>query len=446
MGNTLYIECNAGISGDMTVAALLDLGADREVLEKVLHSIPVKGFEVKISRVKKAGIDCMDFAVKLEEQLENHDHDMAYLHGHSTHDQSVHPGRDHIHEEMHDGHSSHGHRKLQEVFTILNKTDMTDGARRTARRIFGILAEAEAKAHGLSVDEVHFHEVGAIDSIVDITAAAVCLDNLEIEEVIVPKICEGQGTIRCAHGILPIPVPAVANIMEKYELPMEFIGLEGEFVTPTGAAIVAAVRTSGRFDGSFKIQKTGIGAGKRSYERPSMLRMMLIEEVLSGTGNFSGARDVSVIENCEQRDLIYKLETNVDDCTGEALGYVMERLLEAGARDVYYSPVYMKKNRPAWQLNVLCDKDEIETMEQIIFLETTTIGIRRIPYERTILPRELKKISTKYGEVQVKVCKIGEKKRCYPEHESISKISKEQNLSYQEVYREVLKEAQKKQG
>ena len=200
MAKTLYLECNAGISGDMTVAALLDLGASQEVLQEVLKSIPVNGFSVEIGRVKKAGIDCCDFRVILDHEHENHDHDMEYLHGHS-------------HEHSHGHGHHHEHRGMAEIREILAACQMTKRARQIGEKIFVILAESEGKAHNVPVEEVHFHEVGAVDSVVDIVSAAVCLDNLGIEEVIVPSLCEGKGTVRCQHGILPIPVPAVANIL-----------------------------------------------------------------------------------------------------------------------------------------------------------------------------------------------------------------------------------------
>lgn len=431
MANTLYLECNTGISGDMSVAALLDLGADRDVLMKVLNSIPAKGFEVKISRVKKAGIDCCDFAVLLDKDHENHDHDMEYLYGKTencgcnhehTHQEGHHEhahSHDGEHEHTHSHTHHHEHRGMKEIREILSACVMTERARALALKIFEVLARAEAKAHGVSLEEVHFHEVGAIDSIVDIVAAAVCLDNLDITKVIVRRLCEGTGSVRCQHGILPVPVPAVANIIEAYGLPVQFSDTKGELITPTGAAIVAAMEPSYSLPERFTIQKIGMGAGKRAYERPSILRAMLIKE------------------KTEEKDTIYKLESNIDDCSGEALGYVMEELLKAGARDVHYIPVYMKKNRPAWMLNVICSKEDIEKLESVIFKETTTIGIRRVEMERTVLKREIKKVQTVYGEALVKVCMTEGQTRYYPEYESVVKICREKGLPYPEVYEKI---------
>lgn len=281
MGKTLYLECYSGISGDMTVAALLDLGADKTVLDRVLKSLPVSGFQIKISRVVKSGIDACDFDVMLDKNHENHDHDMEYLHGshhgshhgHAVTDLSGHTAE---HTHMHDSESAHEHRGLKEITHIIEHSVMTDNAKKIALRIFEILAKAESKAHNVPVDQVHFHEVGAVDSIVDIVAVAVCLDNLGITEVIVPVLYEGRGTVRCQHGILPIPVPAVANVVSENHLCLKMTEVEGELVTPTGAAIVAAIKTKDKLPEKFEIQKVGIGAGKRQYECPGILRAMII--------------------------------------------------------------------------------------------------------------------------------------------------------------------------
>ncbi len=284
---TLYLECSAGISGDMLAAALLDLGADKEALRKALDSIPAAGFRYEISRVSKAGVDCCDFNVLLDAELENHDHDMEFLHGapahgHEHEHEHCHHHHDHEHEHEHchaphEHHHAHEHRGLNEVIAIINAVDMSENAKKTALKIFDIIAAAEGKAHAVPKEQVHFHEVGAIDSIVDVVAIAVCLDSLHIDEVIVPELCEGRGSVRCQHGVLPVPVPAVANIMQAYGLKVRLLPVQGEFVTPTGAAAVAAVRTGDELPEQFQIKAIGLGTGKRTYERPSILRAMLIE-------------------------------------------------------------------------------------------------------------------------------------------------------------------------
>lgn len=413
MKKTLYLECYSGISGDMTVAALLDLGADKTALDAAVNSIKplVSGFEVEVKRVQKSGIDACDFNVILDKAHENHDHDMGYLHGHSHEHEA-----EHEHSQCHDTDHHHEHIGLSEITDVLNKADLTDGARALALKIFGILADAEAKAHRKPVNEVHFHEVGAVDSIVDIMSAAVCMDSLKtkyhITDVVVSALYEGYGSVRCQHGILPVPVPATANIIEAYELPVHFMEVQGEFVTPTGAAIAAAVKTAENLPPQFRVLAQGIGAGKRSYEKASILRAMIVEEPLL------------------QQEVMYKLESNIDDCSGEAFGYVMDRLFEAGARDVYYTPIYMKKNRPSYQLNVICREEDISKLEQIIFYETTTIGIRRMKLERTVLKREKCMKNTSFGMLAVKMC--GD--RVYPEYESLAAICRESGTAYQEAY------------
>lgn len=429
MSNKLYLECYSGISGDMMVASLLDLGASEEVLNKALDSLQVNGFKIEISRVSKNGLDACDFNVILDEKHENHDHDMNYLYGehehnhnHEVHDQHHHDhDHNHDHEDHHHNHH-HEHRGLADIISIIEKANITNNAKTIAINIFNILGKAEAKAHGVSIDEVHFHEVGAVDSIVDIIAVAVCLDNLQIEEVIVPVLYEGSGFIRCQHGLIPVPVPAVSHIVENNNLKLHLTNTQGELVTPTGAAIVAAIKTNDKLPKEFSIKKIGLGAGKRTYENPSILRAMLIE-----------SKD-------ENKDFVVKLESNVDDCSGEALGYVMDRLLQAGARDVHYMPVFMKKNRPAYQLNVICNEEDVIKLENIIFEETTTIGIRKQKMERSILKREIKKVKTSLGEVAIKECYLNSGKRVYPEYDSVIEICKEHNKSYQDVYQIIIKE------
>lgn len=433
MSQTLYLECYSGISGDMTVAALLDLGADQQLLESALKSLPISGFDIAISRVKKAGLDVCDFQVILDQ--DNHDDDMTYLHGDHHHPHNDEHGHNHnvsesTHHHQHQDKKSHSHanRGLPEIVEIISQAQITDHAKELAIRIFFIIADAEAKAHGVERERVHFHEVGAVDSIVDIVAVAVCLDNLDIREVIVPEVYEGRGFVRCQHGTIPIPVPAVTHIAASHQLNLHITSTEGELITPTGAAIVAAIKTSDQLPKQFTIEKTGIGAGKRTYDRPSLLRAMMITD------------------KTKKKDGIYKLESNIDDCGGEILGFVMERLFDAGARDVHYSPVYMKKNRPAYLLNVICTKADIETLEQIIFEETTTIGIRRIQMESTGLKRTVKRIKTSLGEARVKVCELESGKRIYPEYASVVELCERNQIAYQDAYHIIKKECEAAEG
>ncbi len=438
MGRTLYLECENGISGDMFVAALLDLGASEEAVRKTLSSLPLEGYKVNVSRVKKSGLDCCDFHVILDENLENHDHDMEYLYGHlkgrshgegHDHHHGHHShGEDHDHHGHHDhGHAgSHIHRGMKEIQEIIAEGEMTEGARALAYRIFEIIAAAEAESHGTTVEKVHFHEVGAVDSIVDIVAAAVCFDDLGITETIITGIGEGSGTVRCAHGLLSVPVPAVASIVRDHLLPVKMTGRMGELITPTGAAIAAAICSSRSLPELLMIEKTGTGAGKRDYEIPSILRAFILSSAEEGKGD------------SERSDRVWKLETNLDDCTGEDLGFVMGCLFEAGARDVFYTPVYMKKNRPGVLLTVLCPEQEIARMEEIIFRETTTIGIRRYACERTVLPRRMKTVDLPDGQVELKICTLPDgSERAYPEYESISRLARERGVSRREILAEM---------
>ena len=422
MSKTLYLECYSGISGDMTVAALLDLGADREVLKESLKSLPVGGFRTEITRVKKSGLDACDFSVILEQ--DNHDHDMEYLHGseksytgHYEHSHEV--NHEHHHGHTHSHEHPHEHRGMKEITEIIQKSEMTVRAKKMAMRVFGILAQAESKAHGVPVEEVHFHEVGAVDSIVDIAAIAICMDNLDISNVIVPVLYEGTGFIRCQHGQIPVPVPAVTHIAETHKLKLKITDIQGELVTPTGAAVVAAFRTSDRLPEDFTVLKTGIGAGKRQYRCPGILRAMLIRETT----------DLQI------KDIIWKLETDMDDCGGEMMGHVMNLLMANGAREVHYTPIYTKKNRPAYTLTVICKESEREKLENLIFSETTTIGIRRVEMERTILQREIQKKDTPVGTAIVKACTLPDGNiRYYPEYENVAELAERNQLSFRETY------------
>ncbi len=558
MKKKLYLETYSGIAGDMFAAALLDLGADREALEKALRSIPAAGFDVKISRVQKAGIDCCSFDVLLDAAHENHDHDMAYLYGpepeegeccgghgeghcghhhheegeccggrgeghcghhhheegeccgghgeghcghhhheegeccgghgeghcgHHHHEEGEccgghgegHCGHHHheeetasqqggvlplesyeeaflsvnqpeVREELPEGsccgkhgegcgghhhghgrgcgHHHHEHRNLTDCLDIIDRTEMTDSARALARKIFTIIGEAEAKAHSKPLEEVHFHEVGAVDSIVDIVAAAVLFDSLGVSEVIIPALYEGTGTIRCQHGVLPVPVPAVMNIISAHDIPLQITGARGEYVTPTGAAIAAALRTDSTLPASFRVIKTGLGAGKRDYkERTNILRAVLIEETES-----------------PDKDAIVKLESDLDDCTGEILGYTLEKLMNAGALDVHYTPIFMKKNRPGWEITVLCRPEKKDAMEEILFSETTTIGIREFEnVSRTVLAREEKEIETPFGPAQAKVVSHQGKTYVYPEYDSVKALAEKTGVPLKVIYSAVKK-------
>lgn len=280
--HTLIIDGTSGISGDMTVAALLDLGASEEHLREQLDTLPVGGFEIAVTRVNKHGIDACDFDVQLAEELENHDHDMAWLYGNEaaaehTHEHEHHHHDHGEHEHCHEHAHHHHHRSLADVTAIIDGSQLSDGAKRRALAIFTALAAAEAKAHGKTPETVMFHEVGAVDSIVDVCSVAICLDDLGIEDIVVESLSEGHGTIRCAHGLMPIPVPAVVNLCQAGNIALTPAPFAGELVTPTGAAIVAALRTSDHLPARYRIEAVGYGAGKRPYEGCSgTLRCLLV--------------------------------------------------------------------------------------------------------------------------------------------------------------------------
>ena len=443
MGKTLYLECASGISGDMVVASLLDLGADEQRLRKTLVSLPLTGYEVVVSEVAKNGVRARDFDVRLQAELENYDHDMAWLYGHlegdatcaHAHEQVDDSGHDHDHSHAHEGehshegvHHHHEHRSLADVLAIIDAGTLTQRARHTAQRVFEVLAQAEAQAHGTTPEMVHFHEVGAVDSIVDIVSAAVCLDALDIDEVAVPFLCEGSGTVRCAHGILPVPVPAVCATVAQHGIALHVLPVQGELVTPTGAAIVAATRTQDKLPAAFRIIATGVGAGKRDNKGTSgILRAHLIE---TDAPQHSDAQDDTTPRE------IWKLECDVDDCTGEALGYCMEALLAAGAKEAHFVPVFTKKNRPAWQIQVIFDEGRRECCENILFLNTTTIGVRRQRMERTVLVRRSCKVATPLGTVEAKTVELpGGQTRTMPEYDSLAALAHASGKGYQEVLR-----------
>ena len=479
MEKILYLECNSGISGDMTVGALLDLGADRGALERALGSLGVGGYHLHFGRTKKCGLDAFDFDVHLEgvegehhhhhhehEGEEEHGHggghhhehgDEAHCHGHEEagphhkhgdeahehhhhehgpeghcheHEEAGHhhehgaEAHCHVHGEAEHHHHPHVHRNYADICTIIDRLDSNARVKELAKRMFRIVAEAESKAHGLPIDQVHFHEVGAIDSIVDIIGVAVCLDNLGIDNVVVSPLAEGSGYVRCQHGVIPVPVPATANIAQAHGLTLRLTDNDGEMVTPTGAAIAAAVKTMDRLPASCRIVKTGMGAGKKDFKQANVLRAMILE-IEESAG-----------------DQMWVMESNIDDCTGEMLGFAMEMILAAGAADVWATPIFMKKNRPAYMLSVLCREDKLEELETLMLTQTTTIGVRRYPVSRTIMDRRNETVNTRFGDARVKVCGYKGKQYFYPEYESVKTICREHGVDFRTAYDEIRRKAE----
>ena len=444
MSRKLYLECYSGISGDMTVAALTDLGVEEAYLRQELAKLHLDGYEIKISRTKKNQITAADFDVILKEDGE--------MHGHS-HDHS-HPGEGHEHSH------SHSHNSYKEISELISQSELNSRVKEMSLKIFHVIAEAEAKVHGMPVDQVHFHEVGAVDSIVDITAAAICLDKLGFDSILTSELWEGKGTTWCQHGRIPVPAPAVLEMMADHRIPVKFTPVEGEMITPTGAGIAAALTAERKLPERFVVEKVGVGAGKKDFPHANILRAMILntdtdavsekkEKAAGSTENRKNGADNAVKTNqgiaAGSLNTVTVLETNVDDCSGEQLGYAMECLLREGALDTSCIPVYKKKNRPAYMLQVICRPKDEEKMETVIFRETTSIGLRKYREERSILPREIITVTLPDGqEVRVKKCSHHGQEFFYPEYEDMKVACRTADRSFPEVCKEAVDAADKR--
>lgn len=447
---TLYFDCSSGISGDMTLGALLDLGIDKDKFVKELCKLNVEGYDIVFGRDVKNGIGAnkVDVIITIDgydadghpimhhvhdddercehhhEHGHEHHHDHENEHHHDHHHDHEHEhhhdhGDEHHHEHNHDHDHSHPHvhRNLNDVFSIIDKSEINDNAKDLAKRIFMRVAKAESKVHNEPLDKVHFHEVGAIDSIVDIIGTAICIDMLKPDKIYASVVNDGYGFIMCQHGQITVPVPATAQIFADSTVVSRQIDIDTELVTPTGAAIIAELAESYGTMPPMNVEKIGYGAGSKVTKIPNILR-------------------VSMGELCDETsDEILVLETNVDDASGEILGYTMDKLISAGAKDVFYSPIFMKKNRPAYKLTVLCAENKREALENIIFAETTTIGIRRRYETRTCLERSFDSIETKYGNLDVKIVVKNGEKTIYPEYESAKKLAEENNVPLKDIYK-----------
>lgn len=447
----LSLDVQRGVSGDMMVAALLDAGADFAEVKRVLASLPLYGFSIEQKTVTKVSLAMRDFTVKLTE--DNHDADMAYLHPdryghdheheHEPHELAVaasfiikgplsaddlltqasqlqpesehehghehhahehhdhehghehHHDHEHSHEHHHEHEHSHGHchRALSDVVALIQNSCASKEAQDLAIKVFTIIAAAEAKAHGTSPDLVHFHEVGGLDSIADILAFAVCVTNLKITQTYATPLGEGYGEVRCQHGLLPIPVPAVANICATHKLPMVTGRCYGELVTPTGAAMLAALECKFEPAPLAQVTAVGYGAGKRTYDKPSFVRATLLAPQAQG-------------ESSAYRDQIVEIKSNIDDLSGELMGTLFARLKQDGAKDVSLRPIIMKKNRPGFELCVLCHEDKVKTLVTTILTETSAIGVRLCRQERYIMKRSFSSFNSSLGAVTVKHCEL----------------------------------------
>lgn len=438
----LYYDCFCGISGDMNLAALIDLGVPKEYLLEELSKLNLNSeFKINIEKSAKLGITGTRVDVLLnnniqmsEEALSNNKHEHTHVHDHfntnehsHTHEHEhthEHDESNHHHNDSHNEHShnhEHHHRNLKDIENIINSSDLSDKVKKLSLDMFIKVAEAEAKVHGKEIYEVHFHEVGAIDSIVDIVGAAICIDYLKVDKIIASPIQVGGGFVKCAHGLMPVPAPATTEILKN--IPINTGIVQFETTTPTGAAIIAANVKEFTSKINFSINKVAYGIGHKDLEIPNVLRVYLGET-----------------ESLEQIEEQYILETNIDDMNPELYGYVEEKLFDAGALDVYKSSIFMKKGRPGIKLSVLINEKIEKDILDIIFEETTSIGVRKYKVEKIMLNREFSKVETEYGDITIKKSYYnGNLVKYKPEYEECRTIAKEQNISIDKIYKAVYK-------
>lgn len=395
----LYYDCFSGISGDMNLGAMIDLGIEKEYLISELKKLGLNEYEIKVSKDNRKGISGTRVDVILMNEQSPHHH--------------------------------HFHRNLKDILSIINSSMLNENVKKLSADIFMKVALAEAKVHDVPLNEVHFHEVGAVDSIVDIIGAAICIDYLKVDKIMSSKVEVGGGFVKCAHGILPVPAPATAEILK--DIPIKSGRIFFEATTPTGAAILASIVNEYTDSKSFNIKKIGCGIGhKDEGDIPNILRVFLGE-----TQEEKYLEKGYSIKDYNREEAII-LECNIDDMNPEIYGYVMEKLLKNGAMDVYMTPIIMKKGRPAIILSVLCDESTEEKLQDILLIETTTIGVRKYRVKKTMLKRETVKINTIYGDVSAKISYInGETVKFKPEYEDCKKIAEDYIIPIKKVYDEV---------
>jgi pyridinium-3,5-bisthiocarboxylic acid mononucleotide nickel chelatase len=385
---TLYFDCYSGAAGDMAVGALIDAGADFEKLRAALLSLGVGGFDVAVEKVKKKGVMATKFHVNIDES------------------------------------HAHPHRHLRHVVEIIEQGDLPDSVRAASIETFRRIGEAEAQVHGTTIEKVHFHEVGAVDSIVDIVGTHLALHELGIERMYASPLHVGSGTVHCAHGLMPVPAPATALLIQG--IPAYGGAIEGELVTPTGAALIAQLATSFGPMPAMTIEKVGLGAGTRDLpDRPNVLR------VLIGETSDTSPSDVP--------ETIVVMEATIDDMHGELFPPLIEALLAAGARDAVVAPVLGKKGRPAQQVTVLCDRDKIQETASVLFRESTTLGVRYREEQRLVLARDWTEAETPYGVIRIKLgMRNGEVVTRAPEFEDCRKAAEMHQAPVRVVYEAAL--------
>ena len=428
---TLYLDIFSGISGDMFVAALIDLGVDAHRLERELQKLKLDGYHLHVSRGEKSGIAGTKFDVHLaHDHSHEHDHEHGHQHSHS---------HDHEHAEHDHGGEEHGHhhhddqRTFADIKKLISRSRLSPWVKQKSIAVFERIADAEGKIHGKPADQVHFHEVGAVDSIVDIVGGCLALEMLGKPRVLAAPVVEGTGWIRCAHGRFPIPAPATLAILGERSIGLTQCDEPHELVTPTGAALLAEFAESFGPMTGLVAEKIGFGLGTRNNKtRPNVLRAVLGRK--SEIRNPKSEADTRKAAHDWETDRVAVLETNLDDVSGEVLGYFVETALAAGALDVFHTPIQMKKNRPGVLLTVLCAEAEADRFSELMLRETTAFGVRRTLAERRKLRRETVKVKTPHGTVEVKLGKLnGRIVQAKPEFESCRKLAAQAGVSLRQI-------------
>jgi uncharacterized protein (TIGR00299 family) protein len=435
---TLYLDLFSGISGDMFIGALIDLGLNTQRLEQELAKLRLDGYHLHATRSEKGSIAGTKFDVHLESDHEHHHrHDgqshETHSHVHSAAHVSLHT---HAHSHPHTHSSGHTHehnRTFSEIKQLILQSALSNWVKEKSIAVFQRIAIAEGKIHGLPPDQVHFHEVGAVDSIVDIVGACIGLELLDRPRLIASRVVEGNGWVDCAHGRFPIPAPATLAILGARGIPVSQCNEPHELVTPTGAALLAELVESFGPMQDLVAKRIGFGLGTRENNtRPNVLRAILTEAA-------EGTR-----EHDWETDTITVLETNLDDISSEILGNFVDTALSAGALDVFYAPIQMKKNRPGVRLSVLCAASDGDRFSEMILRQTSSFGVRRYSAERRKLAREFKKVQTPYGEVSIKLGRLdGRVIQAAPEFESCKQVAAATNLPLKEIYDAALRSLQK---
>ncbi len=444
---TLYLDIFSGISGDMFIGALIDLGVDAHKLERELKKLKLDGYHLHIARQHKSAIEGVKFDVHLaHEHHHEPGHEQGHSHDHHHHHGETEHGHEHTHSHephTHDDHSHDDQRNFAEIKQLIGKSKLSPWVKKKSVAVFERIAEAEGKIHGMPPAEVHFHEVGAVDSIVDIVGAAIGLEMLGKPRVFASPVVEGTGWVRCAHGRFPVPAPATLAILGARGIGITQCEEPNELVTPTGAALLAEfVENFGPMSG-LVAERIGFGLGTRDNQtRPNVLRAVLGAQSKAQSSKAKAADAHASVMDWEI-DRIAVLETNLDDISGEILGHFVETALAAGALDVFHTPIQMKKNRPGVLLTVLCAETDADKFSEMMLGETTAFGVRRTIAERRKLRREFATVKTKFGSVTVKLGKLnGKAVQAAPEFESCKKLAAQKKIPLKKIYEAATKTPQ----